>query len=237
MGANHEIDGWRLPVHGMEQRRCHHPRTKTRLLCFEKSEIKEHTMKLMKGEEMLMEIRPEPKLLVIWFFTRCLSIAILAGIIGFLLSAVVEFMHEFGTELKLFSAESDFDGWSIAVKLTIAVISGAIGFFIAFVYCYFLKRTYVYAITSRRCIFSGGILRHVRHSVPYHKITDVEMSQNIIERMLGISSLGIYTPGTGSMSNGGSGRRPEIAFVGLKDNETPAETINSILSNFKAIGQ
>nr|MBC8379078.1 PH domain-containing protein [Planctomycetota bacterium] len=110
-------------------------------------------------------------------------------------------------------------------------------FFAAFIYCYFLKRTYVYTITNRRCDFSGGILRHVRHSVPYHKITDVEMSQNIIERMLGISSLGIYTPGTGSMNSGGSGRRPEIAYVGLKDNETPAEMINSILSNFKATGE
>lgn len=60
------------------------------------------------------------------------------------------------------------------------------------------------------------------------------MSQNIIERLLGISSLGIYTPGTGS---GNSGRRPEITFVGLKDNETPSEAINTILSKFKATGE
>ena len=187
-------------------------------------------MKLQDGEDILMETRPESKLLVIWFFARCLSVGVMLCLIGFMLSAAIGMIYDFG-------AESDFDGWSIKVKLTIGIIAGLLSMILAFIYCVYLRRTYVYTITNRRCIFRGGILRRVQHSVPFHKITDVEMSQNIIERMLGISSLGIFTPGTGSMGSSGTGRRPEIAFVGLKDNETPAETINGILSNYKATGE
>jgi len=185
-------------------------------------------MKLMEGEEILMETRPEPKLLVIWFLKACLVPFLVIGILFIFISPA------FGDMFEIFSDRKDklLTFWLPVVIGIVLLIT-----IIACVYCVFLRRTYIYTITNCRCVFSGGILRHVQHSVPYHKITDVEMSQNIIERMLGISSLGIYTPGTGSMSNGGSGRRPEIAYVGLKDNDTPAETINSILSNFKATGE
>lgn len=194
-------------------------------------------MKLMEDEEMLIEIRPESNLLIIWFFTRCLSVGVLAWVLGFFISTLIGIMYEFAGEIELVSSGSEFEGWSITAKLTIGSIAGLLGMVTAFIYCVYLKRTYIYTITNRRCVFSGGILRRVRHSVPYHKITDVEMSQNIVERMLGISSLGIYTPGTGSMTSGGGGRRPEIAYVGLKDNESPAEMINSILSKFKSTGE
>ena len=185
-------------------------------------------MKLMEGEDVLMEMRPEAKLLVIWFFRACFVPFLVIGILLIFISPA------FGGILETFSDTKS--------KLLTFWLPAAIGFvlcitIISCVYCIYLRRTYIYTITNRRCIFSGGILRHVRHSVPYHKITDVEMSQNIIERMLGISSLGIYTPGTGSMGSGSGGRRPEIAYVGLKDNETPAETINGILSTFKATGE
>jgi len=72
--------------------------------------------------------------------------------------------------------------------------------------------------------------------VPYHKITDVEMSQNIIERMIGISTLNIFTPGTGSI-RGTGGQKAEISFVGLKDNETPAVTISKHLKELTAKGE
>ena len=194
-------------------------------------------MKLQDGEDILMEIRPESKLLVIWFFARCFSVGVVGCVLGFVLSTVIHSFYNFGADMDLLAGKANFDGWSITVKLIIAIVVGLMCMIFVFIYCICLKRTYVYTITNRRCIFRGGILRHVQHSVPFHKITDVEMSQNIIERILGISSLGIFTPGTGSMGSNSSGRRPEIAFVGLKDNETPAEIINGILSNYKATGQ
>lgn len=188
-------------------------------------------MKLMDDEEVLLELQPEPKLLVIWCSKACL---IMIAIIPFLILILTPMFPAFDGLLALFS--------ELKSKLLVVVLPVVLGTFLlilvaTFAYYFYLRRTYRYTITNRRCIFSGGILRRVRHSVPYHKITDVEMSQNIIERMLGISSLGIYTPGTGSMGTRGNGRRPEIAYVGLKDNEAPAEVILKVLSQFKSTGQ
>ena len=194
-------------------------------------------MKVQNGEDVLLEVQPESRLLVIWFFGRCFSVGVVAFAAGFALSTILSMVYEVVAETELFAVESNFDGWSVLVNAIIAIAAALCSTAIVLIYCVYLRRTYVYTITNRRCIFRGGILRRVEHSVPFHKVTDVEMSQNIIERILGISSLGIFTPGTGSMGASCKGRRPEIAFVGLKDNEAPAEIINDILSNYKATGQ
>jgi uncharacterized membrane protein YdbT with pleckstrin-like domain len=182
-------------------------------------------MKLQEGEEILLQIQPEPVILVIWFFTRCMPLGAAGGFVLFWPVAFLAGMFKLDTGFAPF-----------AKGLAGALLAGFFFAALALLYHSYLRRTYIYYITNRRCVFRGGILRRVQHSVPYHKVTDVEMSQNIIERMLGISSLGIYTPGTGSMSQGGL-RKPEIACIGLKDNETPAETISGILSKYKATGQ
>ncbi len=87
-----------------------------------------------------------------------------------------------------------------------------------------------YYVTNQRCVLHGGIWRKTVRSIPYHRITDVEASQNAIEQLLGISSLRIFTPGTG-------GQGAEISFEGLKDNQTPAASINEILRKFEATGE
>jgi uncharacterized membrane protein YdbT with pleckstrin-like domain len=99
-----------------------------------------------------------------------------------------------------------------------------------------LKGTFQYCITNQRCIFEGGIIIRRKRSVPYHKITDVEINQNIIERGLGISSLKVFTPGTGSAGMPGF-EKAEIAFYGLKDAEMPANIIQNILKKYKATGE
>lgn len=184
-------------------------------------------MKLQEGEEVLLEIGPDKNLLVLWFFSRSIWLGLSGAGIGFGLYLVLTLFQEFRT-----NSDIDFGGPSSIA----AIIAGLAVLILAHAYFVCLKRTYVYTITNRRCIFRGGILHRVEHSVPYHKVTDVERSQYIFERILGISTLGIYTPGTGSMS-GPSSRRPEIAFTGLKDNEIPAELINTMLSKFRATGE
>ena len=77
-------------------------------------------------------------------------------------------------------------------------------------------------------MFEGGILLRRVKSVPYHKITDVSVSQNILERILGISKLNIHTAGTGIPS-------PEIQFVGLTDPEMPQSIIMERLRAFNPI--
>jgi len=187
-------------------------------------------MKVQEGETIIHELRPESAILGVWFFTKCLLAAFVGGFLCFWCFGF------FGGILGVARrADSSFP---IAVGAGIALIVALVVLVLALVYCFFLRKTYVYYITNQRCIFHGGILRRIERSVHYHKITDVEMSQNIFERILGISSLKIFTPGTASMKMSPfGGEKAEITFVGLRDNETPAATINGILRRFKATGE
>ncbi len=73
-------------------------------------------------------------------------------------------------------------------------------------------------------------------NVPYHKITDVEINQNIAERILSIYSLKIFTPGTGSVGMPGF-EKAEITFYGIKDAESPAQIIQETLKKYRATGE
>lgn len=183
-------------------------------------------MRLQEGETILHEARPKPAILWLWLFTKCLP----SGAIGAFFAA--------GGAMTILIITTDVPGWNHVPFFLIIPAAAAFGAAVflsaGLIYCAYLRRTYVYYITSQRCVFHGGILRKVERSVPYHKITDVEMSQNIFERVLGISSLGIFTPGTASLSPNAPWQRAEISFVGLKDNQTPADIVNDQLRKFKA---
>jgi len=110
-----------------------------------------------------------------------------------------------------------------------SAIAFAASFILSFTYAYFLRGTFKYYITNQRCIFVGGILRYRERSIPYHKITDVELSRNILEQLLGVSSIRIFTPGTSSSFSWGmfgAGQRPELKFEGLGNAEDATESIN-----------
>jgi uncharacterized membrane protein YdbT with pleckstrin-like domain len=187
-------------------------------------------MKVQESESIIHELRPESAILGVWFFTKCLLAAFVGGFLCFWCFGF------FGGILGV--ARRTDSSFPLAVGAVMALIVALVVLVLALVYCSFLRKTYVYCITNQRCIFHGGILRRIERSVPYHKVTDVEMSQNIFERILGISSLKIFTPGTASMKMSPfGGERAEITFVGLRDNETPAATINGILRRFKATGE
>jgi uncharacterized membrane protein YdbT with pleckstrin-like domain len=184
-------------------------------------------MKLQDDEECLHELVPEKNILWIWLFTKVLPVGLAGGAAGFGLVGISGSFFNFGREF----------GFSFIGGIIGAILLGLTLFILVLVYYEFLRRTYVYYITNQRCVFHGGIIRRVERSVYYHKITDVEMSQNIIERLLGISTLNIFTPGTSSRGGNSSLQKAEISFVGLKDNESPAETINGILKKFRATGE
>lgn len=187
-------------------------------------------MRLQEGEQILHELRPESSLLTIWFFTK----AIPAAVVG-----IFAVIWLFGVSSFFFLSPTVSDViWSTHTLRTIAFVISPIFLIATTIYCFCLRRTYMYYITNQRCVFHGGIIRRVERSVPYHKITDVEMSQDIVERVLRISSLRIFTPGTASVVGYPFGKqRAEITFAGLKDNETPAATINQILRKFRATGE
>ena len=184
-------------------------------------------MKVQDGEEILHELVPEKNILWIWLFAKALPAGVAGAGAAFLLGAVSGFWFTF-------DGEPDF---SFIRGIVGAIILGLGLFILVLIYCEFLRRTYVYYITNQRCVFHGGILKRIERSVYYHKVTDVERSQNIIERILGISTLNIFTPGTSSRSENSPFPKAEISFVGLKDNEGPAEAINGILRKFRATGE
>lgn len=187
-------------------------------------------MKLQDDERILHELRPQGGLLVIWFFTKCIPAAFAAVV----LSGVL-----FGVFAAIVAGVESGVSFPVGAGVTAAWIFPFLVLVLTFLYYVFLLRSYVYYITNQRCVFHGGIFRRIERSVPYHKITDVEISQHIGERILRIARVHLFTPGTGSMvaSPFGGQQRAEISFIGLRDSETPADTINSILSKFRSTGE
>lgn len=184
-------------------------------------------MKLQQDEEIIHEMRPAGAILVIRFFSKCLLLAPVGAFAAFVSCMILT--------AAFFR---DIEDLMLTIAITSAVVAAAALLTLAAAYCVYLRRTYVYYVTNQRCVFRGGILRRIERSVHYHKVTDVETSQNIVERALGISTLNIFTPGTGSMvATPFGGQRAEISFVGLKDSETPAATINEVLRKFRATGE
>ena len=90
-------------------------------------------------------------------------------------------------------------------------------------YLFFLYQTYTYKITDKGISCSGGIIVREDKFVPFSKITDIKTSQNIIERVLGISTISIQTAGQTITQNGYS--IPEIMLEGLEDAEKPKQLL------------
>lgn len=186
-------------------------------------------IKLQESEQILFEGKPAEEILIMWIFTKVIPYCLFVGLISFYLLML---------------------GWLFFVVIPLRLKNPAFPIFIIqlagltvplwaiFFVRYYksLKETFHYYITGQRCIFEGGIIVRRVRSVPYHKITDVEINQNIIEQFLGIYSLKIFTPGTGSMGMPGF-EKAEIIFYGLKDAEHPADIIQETLKKYKATGE
>ena len=159
-----------------------------------------------EGEKRLYEGYPETAILVVWFF-RALLIAIFFSFFLIPFFAIIN--------------RSYFDNIFFYYFIIFIPI-----LLIVFAYQIALRRSYYYYITNERVILEGGILLKKIKSVPYHKITDVSIFQNIIERALDISTVNIHTAGTGVQI-------PEIRFFGLRTPEKPHAIIVNELKVFK----
>lgn len=168
-----------------------------------------------KDEKVLFQAQPHPKLLVNWFFSK---------IVGFFI-VLIFFLISFAPLL-----------FNTKIRPSIsALVYGFLGFFIllvviSFIYIIYLRKTYEYYITNQRVIFKGGLLFKTTRSVPFHKITDVEISQHILEQILGLYKLNIFTAGTGSF-------KAEIIFSGLTDAKVPEQVLKDILKKYKSTGE
>lgn len=185
-------------------------------------------VKLRESEELLHELGPSPRVLIIWIFTKVLLWSIGFGIVFFWIAAMTFGVLGVGEKIEADTAVG------IMGYISASVFVVSLG--LSFVYAVLLRRTYHYYITNQRCVFVGGILRYRERSVPYHKVTDVELSINIFERIFGMSSVRIFTPGTGSSRSWGpwgSSQAPELCFEGLTDSEEPSESINVMVRDSK----
>lgn len=178
---------------------------------------------LQEGEEILFEAKPENKILVMWFFSKVMPAIILW--VAIFLGVFFYAMQARGQKQLVFEL----------LKLSYTLFMPSV-VCITSLYYRILKETYHYYVTNQRCIYKGGIIVRRKRDVPFHKINDTEINQNLFERMLGIYSLKIFTPDVGSVGLSGS-EKVEITFFGLKDAETPAKIIQDILSKHKVIGE
>lgn len=184
---------------------------------------------LQEGEEILFEGRPEERIFKMWFFTKVIPTTALASFITFF---ALMFLWVFFVAIPSGEKNLPFPVYLLRIAFIFAPF-----WFIFFLFYYrALKNTFHYYITNLRCIFKGGIFVRRRRSVPYHKITDVEINQNIIEHYLCLYSLKIFTPGTGSVGATGF-EKAEIVFYGLNDAEVPARIVQDILKKYKATGE
>lgn len=204
-------------------------------------------MKLDSGEELELEVRPDQKILFMWFFSKTLIYSIAAMFFVFMglffintislvssqegdskveLAEPTSDLNEDGKDEATkkgkiehpFQVMADYWEWALALVGMAAVVIQ--------LYLHFLRKTYRYIITDRRCIFVGGILKRVERTVPHKKITDIQRSQNIIERMLGIWNVQVFTPGTASVQIGQAKARAELNYDGLVNSEEVYEAIS-----------
>lgn len=204
-------------------------------------------MRLDEGEKLEIDVTPDEKILVTWFFTKTITYSFATMFFIFMslffintmnITSEIEQISKIekakgdlsAKEIKEKKAEAaekishpfaiiiDYWMWALALVMLASIIIQ--------IYLYYLKKTYRYIITDRRCILIGGILKRIERSVPYKKVTDIQRSQNILERMLGIWNVQIYTPGTASMQVGHARTKAEINFDGLVNSEELYEAIN-----------
>lgn len=183
---------------------------------------------LDEGEKILWQGKPDASVLGVWLFTKGFAFVFAAAFLTFWSCGFFGGMWAVATKQEGFNPFLTA-GQVLKIVIPLCVLG-------AFVYIANLLKTYRYFVTNQRIVFIGGLLMKKRRSVHYHKVTDVEVSQNLFEQLLGIRSLKIFTAGTSS-SMGPWGERAEIEFQGLKEADTAERLINTTLKSYRATGE
>jgi uncharacterized membrane protein YdbT with pleckstrin-like domain len=169
-------------------------------------------------EKTLYEGKPKKNLWFYMLFTRGIGTAIFIGFFGFIFSSIASVIRLSARGAGDFSMLS-YVWWGFIVFIIV--------FLLHIPYLPALVRTYKYKVTNRKITFEGGILYRIKKNVPFHKVTDVGISQDIIEKQLGFSNLRIHTAGTGTAI-------PEIIFQGIENPEKPRKIISKIIEKFSS---
>jgi len=177
-------------------------------------------VKLFEGESIIIQSHPQATVLVGWIFTKSILYTFLAMFL------TIWSFGFFGGTFGFYFGLSVEDFHPISSGVPVAIKVAAIVFPLSFPYLYFLQRTFQYIVTNKRCIYRGGFIKRMEYSIPLHKVTDVEKSENIIENMLGVATVKVFAC-TPSENFSFFSRQPsEIVYEGLSDAEKVADVIN-----------
>ena len=97
--------------------------------------------------------------------------------------------------------------WMIAKSIWFA-------FFCIALYQIPLLNSHKYIITNKKVFVKAGVLSKRQREIPFSMITDVTVSQGVLEQIFGLYRLGIQTAGMG-------GRSTAVSFLGIADANTP----------------
>jgi len=192
----------------------------------------ERHLALSEGEAVVWTGAPSLAVLGTWFGTKVLPFTLASTFLMF-------WAFGFFGGMWALSAGAGKDFNPFALVGGVVSKAAPLAFLLACGYCWRLRQTYRYFITNQRAVFAGGLLIQKRRSVHYHKITDVEVSRNVLEQAFGLGSLKIFTAG----STGGyvgwpwGGERAEITFPGLTDPEAAEGILNARLKDYRATGE
>jgi hypothetical protein len=122
------------------------------------------------------------------------------------------------------------------VKLVISIPIFAIFAILIFI-AYWIPRYYntiVYKLTENEMVWRRGVWFKNTGIVPYNRITNIDISQGPISRMLGIASLKIQTAGYSGPS-GGFGMPAEMKIQGIEQFEELREFIMEFVKGKRPI--
>jgi len=134
--------------------------------------------------------------------------------------------------LKGFSLAAIVDATGISLAVFQVLVPLAL--FLYIFYTVLLWKTFRYRITNRGVYFEGGIFIKQQKFVPLIKITDVLLSQNIIDQLLGIATIHLQTPGQSTTTYRGT-QKAEVSLVGLTAPEEPKRILLKLLKTSQGI--
>jgi len=138
---------------------------------------------LHKGEKIIEEIRPSPKLKDYFFIMWMLP--------GFLLLIFISVASVMSLQFDIFAGRASL--FSISISIAIFLIISIITAVSAKVLSEKAYGKYHYWITNKRIIARRGIIGYATASIPYDRISDVIISKSFLERVVGITSLHIQS--------------------------------------------
>ncbi|PKN72891.1 MAG: hypothetical protein CVU50_05025 [Candidatus Cloacimonetes bacterium HGW-Cloacimonetes-3] len=145
-------------------------------------------------------IKPEINLKKLWH---------LMNSFWFILGAIVLLL------LVLFSEEPVLMSIFLAIWLFFYLIIA--------IYLSAFYNTLEYSVENNTVRLKKGVFWRIRTTVPYSKITNIDVTQGPIERMYGLSHLKIQTAG----ASGAQGAPAELIMSGIRDSEALKDMIMS----------